>query len=192
MPSTFSLPIVAGDLQLRTLTEADFTDHARLFGMPEVVRYLYEDVLHGEELRTHFEKRLWTGLPAEGEWANVAVVTGDQFLGEIGFGISDATHRTCEVGYVFFPEVGGRGYATRATEIAVQVCFDYLDAHRVTARLDARNDRSAALAERLGFRREAHYVENEYVKGEWTDEVVYATLEHEWRARIGAHQPSRP
>ena len=71
----------------------------------------------------------------------------------------------------------------------MQVCFDYLDAHRVTARLDARNDRSAALAERLGFRREAHYVENEYVKGEWTDEVVYATLEHEWRARISARRP---
>jgi RimJ/RimL family protein N-acetyltransferase len=32
------------------------------------------------------------------------------------------------------------------------------------------------------MRREAHLLENEFVKGEWTDEVVYAMLEHEWRA----------
>jgi len=180
MPSELSLPIDSGEIRLRALVESDFADHARLFGQPDVVRYLYEDVLEGEELRTHFEKRLWTGLPAEGEWANLAVVADDQFLGEIGFGVSDATHRTCEVGYVFLPESGGRGFATQATRATVQLCFDVLNAHRVIARLDARNERSAALAERLGFRREAHYVENEYVKGEWTDEVVYAVLAREW------------
>jgi RimJ/RimL family protein N-acetyltransferase len=37
--------------------------------------------------------------------------------------------------------------------------------------------------ERLGMRREAHLVENEWVKGEWQSELVYAILEHEWRAQ---------
>jgi hypothetical protein len=37
--------------------------------------------------------------------------------------------------------------------------------------------------ERLGMRREAHFVENMVVKGEWTDELVYAILDHEWKAR---------
>jgi len=179
---TLTLPIDSGEICLRALVEADFADHTRLFSQPDVVRYLYEDVLAGEELRAHFDKRLWTGLPVEGEWANLAVVAGNQFLGEIGFGISDAAHRTCEVGYVFLPEFGGRGFATQATRSAVQLCFEELDAHRVIARLDARNEKSAALAERLGFRQEAHYVENEYVKGEWTDEVVYAILDHEWHS----------
>jgi len=176
------LPIYCGPLRLRALVESDASEHARLFAQPDVVRYLYEDVLEGDELRAHFEKRLWTGLPAEGEWANLAVVAGDQFLGEVGFGVSDAVHRTCEVGYVFYPEVSGFGYATEATRATVQLCVDVLGAHRVIARLDARNTRSAALAERLGFRREAHYVENEFVKGEWTDEVVYAILAREWTA----------
>ena len=31
------------------------------------------------------------------------------------------------------------------------------------------------------MRREAHFVENEFFKGEWTDEVNFATLAHEWR-----------
>jgi RimJ/RimL family protein N-acetyltransferase len=33
------------------------------------------------------------------------------------------------------------------------------------------------------MRREAHFVENEFVKGEWHSELVYALLEREWRTR---------
>jgi len=33
------------------------------------------------------------------------------------------------------------------------------------------------------MRREAHLRENELVKGEWTDELVYAMLASEWRRR---------
>jgi RimJ/RimL family protein N-acetyltransferase len=40
--------------------------------------------------------------------------------------------------------------------------------------------------ERLGMRREAHLVQNEKVKGEWCDEVIYAMLRHEWDERTGA------
>jgi RimJ/RimL family protein N-acetyltransferase len=31
------------------------------------------------------------------------------------------------------------------------------------------------------MRREAHFRENEFLKGEWTDEFVYAILSREWR-----------
>ena len=33
------------------------------------------------------------------------------------------------------------------------------------------------------MRREAHLVGNEFVKGEWTDEAIYAILRNEWAAR---------
>jgi RimJ/RimL family protein N-acetyltransferase len=36
--------------------------------------------------------------------------------------------------------------------------------------------------ERLGMRREAHFREKEFVKGEWCDELVYAILATEWTA----------
>jgi RimJ/RimL family protein N-acetyltransferase len=62
------------------------------------------------------------------------------------------------------------------------LAFDGLGLHRVTARIDARNGPSAALARRLGMRQEAHLVENEWFKGEWTDELDFAILEREWRA----------
>jgi RimJ/RimL family protein N-acetyltransferase len=36
--------------------------------------------------------------------------------------------------------------------------------------------------ERLGMRREALLVDNEWVKGEWTSELDYALLADEWAA----------
>ena len=65
-----------------------------------------------------------------------------------------------------------------------------LGLHRIIGRLDGRNTASARVLERLGMRREARLVENEFVKGEWTDEVIYALLEREW-ASEGPETPSK-
>jgi len=54
--------------------------------------------------------------------------------------------------------------------------------HRVIGRVEARNIASARVLEKLGMRREAHFVENELVKGEWQSELVYAILDREWRS----------
>ena len=52
-----------------------------------------------------------------------------------------------------------------------------LGKHRVFASADPRNARSLALLERVGMRREAHFRESLWFKGEWVDDVVYAILE---------------
>ena len=54
--------------------------------------------------------------------------------------------------------------------------------HRVIGRVEPRNVASARVLEKLGMRREAHLIENEFVKGEWQSELVYAMLDREWRA----------
>ena len=62
-------------------------------------------------------------------------------------------------------------------------CFEHFDLHRVCGRLESRNAASARVLEKLGMRREAHLIENEWVKGEWQSESVYALLAREWEAR---------
>jgi len=92
-------------------------------------------------------------------------------------------HRQGEIGYIFHPDYHGNGYATEAAREMLRLGFDDLGLHRIVGRVDARNTASARVLERLGMRPEAHFLQNEMVKGEWTDEIVYAMLEHEWRAR---------
>ncbi|MDH2904170.1 MAG: GNAT family protein [Actinomycetota bacterium] len=180
MTTSFVPPFRSERLVLREIVATDLDEHERLFNDPDVVRYLYDEFMSPEELRAHFTRRLWHGAPSEGSWSNLAVEHEGVFVGEVGLSLASATHRCYEVGYVFLPEYQGVGFATEAVGHLIEIAFVELDAHRVVARLDARNDHSRHLLERLGLRREAHLIKNEFVKGEWTDEFIYAVLEDEW------------
>jgi RimJ/RimL family protein N-acetyltransferase len=92
-------------------------------------------------------------------------------------------HATAEIGYVFHPDYGGQGFATEAVRALLDIAFGTYCLRRVTARIDARNLASLRLAERVGMRREAHLVENEWFKGAWSDEIDYAVLQREWRSK---------
>jgi RimJ/RimL family protein N-acetyltransferase len=183
------LPLHTERLVLRALTPDDLDDHHRLFGDPAVVRFLYTDALTRDEASTHLEGRLSTALPVAGGWMNLAVEHEGRYVGEVGLSVSSPEHRQCEIGYCFLPEAAGSGFATEAAAVMLALCFDELDAHRVAGRIEARNAASARVLERLGMRKEAHLRENEFVKGEWNDEVIYAITEDEWRA---AGAPGRP
>ena len=47
----------------------------------------------------------------------------------------------------------------------------------------SRSEVEALVAERAGMRREAHLVQSQFIKGGWTDELIYAILHSEWAAR---------
>jgi RimJ/RimL family protein N-acetyltransferase len=104
-----------------------------------------------------------------------------QLIGYGGLFLLSAEHRQGEIGFVFHPDHHGKGYATETARLLLELAFDEYAMHRVIGRLEPRNERSARLLERLGMRQEAHLVENEFVKGEWQSELVYALLEDEWR-----------
>ena len=113
------------------------------------------------------------GIEADG------VLVGDIVL----FVTGAAEDEAVELGWVLAPEHEGHGYATEAARALLAVAFDGLGAHRVIARMDPQHDGSAAVATRLGMRREALLIENELIKGEWLDTLYFALLEREHRAR---------
>jgi RimJ/RimL family protein N-acetyltransferase len=82
---------------------------------------------------------------------------------------------------VFDPDHQGNGYATEAANALLRLGFETLGLRRIIARVDARNTASAAVLRRIGMRQEAYLVQNEWFKGEWTDEIDFAILSDEWR-----------
>jgi RimJ/RimL family protein N-acetyltransferase len=173
-------------LTLRPFSPADFDDLYAYQSRPEVARYLHWDARDRAQARTALEKQCReTRLEAEGDWLTFAVVwreTG-RVIGETGLKLVSRQHRQGETGFVFNPDCQSRGLAGEAATAMLTLAFDRLGWHRVTGSCDARNHPSARLMERLGRRREAHFLQNMMVKGEWTDELVYAILDHEWKAR---------
>lgn len=179
-------PIRTERLDLRPFTEDDLEALHAYQSRADVARYLYWEPY--DELATRealARKRRRVALRTTGDVLNLAVVVREtrQLVGDVLLCWVSAEHRQGEVGYVFHPEHGGNGYATEAARMMVEIGFDLLGLHRIVGRLDARNTASARVLERLGMRREAHLRDSEFVKGEWTDEVVYAMLEDEWESR---------
>lgn len=85
-----------------------------------------------------------------------------------------------EIGYTFARAYQRSGLATEATRAALDFAFDSLRLNRIIATMDCRNSASIALTERLGMRREGHFIQNSWFKGEWCDEYLYALLRKEW------------
>jgi RimJ/RimL family protein N-acetyltransferase len=78
-----------------------------------------------------------------------------RFLGGIGLHPRDWTIGYFEIGYWLRSSAEGRGYISEAARLVMNFAARGLAANRLEIRCDARNARSAAVAERLGFTREA-------------------------------------
>lgn len=178
-------PIETERLLLRPFADADFEPLLAMQSRTDVARWLYWEARDADAVRTSLAaKLLETALAGDGDRISLAVVLKDssEVIGDCTLWQVSGVHRQGEIGYVFHPDHHGRGYATEASRELLRLAFGEFGFHRVIGRIEARNVASARVLERLGMRREAHLIENEYVKGEWQSEAVYAILEDEWRA----------
>jgi RimJ/RimL family protein N-acetyltransferase len=178
-----SLPIETSRLRLRAFVPADLDALHALRSREEIHRWLYSEPFTEEESREELERRIASArdAPETGVGLAVELVATGELLGDVTLTLGSPEHRQAEIGFVFHPDHHGRGYATEAAEAMVALAFSTYGRHRVYGRLEARNTASARVLEKLGMRREAHLVENEWVKGEWQSELVYALLAREWR-----------
>ncbi len=179
-------PITTARLLLRPFAETDLDALHTYHRLPEVARFLMWPPRSREETARSLRYRIeHPALEAEGDVLVLAVElreTGD-LVGEVNLSWRSAENRTGEFGFIFDPRFHGHGYAGEAAAEVLRLGFEQMGLHRVIGRADARNAASAKLMTRLGLRKEAHFVKNEYVKGEWADEVVFAMLAEEWAAR---------
>jgi RimJ/RimL family protein N-acetyltransferase len=186
LPAEPELPLRTDRLLLREFWTGDLDPLYAFHSDPVAVRYVPYSPRTREQTAEVLQRKIGnTALRQEGDLLELAVTTAedDALIGDLLLILRSVEHSTLEVGYIFAPAAGGRGYATEAVRALVDLAFGRVGARRVTARLDDRNQPSAALLERLGFRREAHLVENEWFKGELSSELDYALLSREWSAR---------
>lgn len=167
-------------LLLRPLTLADEDDVFAYQSDPEVVRFIPWPVRTREQVREALQR-------FAGDSGVLAIVekAGGAVIGQTNVAVASARDRHGEFGYVVSRAYANRGFATEASARVLDYAFDVLDLHRMTARIDTRNAASAAVAAKLGMRREAELRENEWFKGAWSSCWIYALLQDEWRAARG-------
>ena len=177
-------PLETSRLTLRAFVEGDLEPMHAMRADAEVARYLYGEPAQSlDETRDSLAKKIaGSAWAKEGDWLSAAAVERESGLtvGDMALHWVSERDRTAEIGFVFDPRHQGKGFATEAARALVDWAFREAGMHRVIGRTEARNAASARVLEKLGMRLEAHLVENEWVKGEWQSELVYAVLEREW------------
>jgi RimJ/RimL family protein N-acetyltransferase len=173
-------PIETARLVLRPFQPGDL--QYAIHSDEQVARHLYNDPRTLDEVQDLLERKIaGAAVDGEGQWlcaAPTLMETGE-LVGDVSL-LWTSEHRQGELGFIVHPAHQGKGYATEATRPLLAFAFETLGLHRVVGRLEVRNVGSARVLEKLGMRREAHLVENEWVKGEWQSEFVYAILGREW------------
>jgi len=115
-------------------------------------------------------------------WYQVLITEKDTkaVIGDIGIHFFGAENLQTELGITLNKDFQGRGYASEALKGVINFLFSDLKKHRIMASVDPENIDSLKLMERIGFRKEGHFVKSLFWKNNWTDDVIYALLREEW------------
>ena len=101
----------------------------------------------------------------------------EDYLGSVELHHIEWDQRLFWLGYWLRDGAEEHGYMSEAVRLVADYAFTYLGANKVALRCDARNTRSAAVAERLGFVREARLRGEARAKdGALADELQYALI----------------
>lgn len=180
---TPTYPILTKRLLLRPFTMGDLDALYAIQSREDVARYLYWSPRTREEVRERLAERAGQYRFDElNDSITLAVVRRDteDMIGTANLNWASREHGQGELGYVLHPDHHGRGFATEVATALLRLGFEDVGMHRICGRADGRNEASARVLAKAGMRREAYLRENEFVKGEWVDEVIYALLAQEW------------
>lgn len=154
---------------------------------PEIVRYIPWPPRTMEQVKKAAEAIIETCTFQLKEDKDFIVLVWElksagKIIGQSNMMLVSKDNKCANIGWVTHQDFQRQGYAFEATKALLDYAFNNFDLHRVIADIDSRVPKSAALAEKLGMRREATYLDGEFFKGEWCDMWLYAILKSEFQA----------
>jgi RimJ/RimL family protein N-acetyltransferase len=180
------LPLAVNGLVIRRIGPTDHDDLLEYWSAIEVARYQFWEPFTSDQIAAIIESQLELHPGDPGVALVLAAELNGKVIGDCQLTITSLDDRQAEIGFAFNPGFAGQGFATQAVAAVLGFRFLQLGMHRIVAGTDVRNERSWKLMERIGMRREAHFVHDTFAKGEWVDTYVYAMLDSEWQQRHSA------
>ena len=169
-------------LRIRQFQDSDLESFLNYRNDPDVSRYQGWDVPYPREKALEFIAEMKAKEPtAQGEWFQAAIqeIGTGEMVGDAAFFLKKDDPQAY-IGCTIARPHWRKGYGIEITRRMLAYLFDNLNLHRVIAITDVDNVASFHVLERLGFRREGHFIENLMFKGHWASEYHYAMLKREW------------
>lgn len=164
-------------LLLRPLHAADAEALAAYRSDPDVARYQSWLTPYTVQDALSLIEDLGTADPTEPGWFQygIELLQTGSLIGDLGVHLAE-NRQQAEIGFTLAAQQHGKGFGTEAVSRILDHLFDDRGLHKVSAECDARNSASAALLKRVGFRQEGRLREHTFIKGEWTDDLLFGLL----------------
>lgn len=169
------MDITTNRLKIRSFRETDIEDIFEIYSNKNTCRFLLHEPWTSSTKEEEFQKKLTANQLTQDTAISLACELDNKVIGDISIWYTEMKE-TVEIGFAFNDVYSRKGYATEAIRSVIEYLFSIEKIHRIQANLDARNFSSAKLCERVGMRKEAHFIEDYWNKGEWTDSFVYGML----------------
>ena len=170
---------------LRKFKESDAEVFFEYRTNPQVSLYQGEGwVNFGLEQAEEFVKEQMDSEPGKPDtWFQIAIELKDTgyLIGDLAIHTLPQDINQVEIGFALSPIYQNIGFGIEVVRALLGYIFNVLNKHRVIAITDVRNKPSIKLLEKVGMRKEGHFIKNVWNKGEYTDEYSFALLKEEWQ-----------
>jgi RimJ/RimL family protein N-acetyltransferase len=182
-PRKYRLPLRPGDITIRRLRFDDAGDVLAYRSDPAVSRQQYWEPFTADQVLELIAEQRYIGPGTHGGPLILAAEYERKVIGDFVLTVNIPEHSQAEVGFSFHQGYTGRGLATRVLAAVLGFGFVQLGIHRITAATFTDNERAWKLMERVGMRREGHFIHDGFVRGRWVDVYAYGMLAVEWPLR---------
>lgn len=150
-------------LVLRRAVAADVLAIHAIMSSPEAMRY-WATLPHSSMAETEawFAEQFFSGDPGRDEWV---VALDGRVVGNVGI------WKMPEFGFIFHPDVWGRGLATEAARAFLDHAFAAHPTHAITADVDPANAASLRVLNKLGFVETGRADNTFLIGGQWFGSV---------------------
>lgn len=105
----------------------------------------------------------------------------DLVVGDVSLANISHMMKFAEIGYKVAESHQGRGLATAAVKLLVEMVFRETNLRKLMAYVHDRNVASCRVLEKVGFRQEGLLREHYIINGVPENELLFGLLKHEWR-----------
>ena len=165
-------------LLLREMSKKDAPEILSLRSDDRVMRYILKERSATIADAEFFISRILQSLHSNDgiSWAISTKEAPQTLIGTIGYWRLIKEHYRAEIGYMLNPAFWKLGIMKEAMLKVIDTGFDKLKLHSIEAHIDPSNTASEGILLSTGFVKEAHFKENFFYNGKFSDTAIYSRL----------------
>jgi RimJ/RimL family protein N-acetyltransferase len=111
----------------------------------------------------------------------VCTVDGNAHIGNVSLDTINYRHRNARLSiFLADPAMCGQGHGKRALTLLLEYAFNFLNLHRVYAKMNSGRDNILKFYQNMGFQSEGKMRQHEFLNGSYIDKLIVSILRHEW------------